>query len=78
MANRTGLEEQVRCVEREIRCRRRVYPRWVEERRMSQAAADHELACMEAVLVTLQQDLERAKPGLFAKHDRPHAGEASA
>lgn len=34
--------------------RRRVYPRWVSAQRMTQAAADHEIACMEAIVATLE------------------------
>jgi hypothetical protein len=37
-------------IEREIKMRKRVYPRWVEQDRMSQAKADEEIAAMEAVL----------------------------
>lgn len=37
-------------IEREIKMRRRVYPRWVEAGRMSQAKADEEIAIMEAIL----------------------------
>jgi hypothetical protein len=48
------IEEQVACVEREIKMRRRVFPRWVEAGRMTQAKADAEIAAMEAVLATLQ------------------------
>lgn len=33
--------------------RRSVYPRWVKQGRMSEAAADMEIRCMEAVLRTL-------------------------
>lgn len=37
------------CVEREIKMRKRVYPRWVSEGRMSQAKADDEIKTMEAI-----------------------------
>lgn len=49
-----GLPEQVRAVEREIAMRRRVYPRWVESKRMTQAKAAAEIAAMEAVLATIK------------------------
>ena len=49
------ITSQIACVERELRMRRRVYPRWVEDGRISQAKADAEIAAMEAVLATLQQ-----------------------
>lgn len=56
------LAMQIRCVGREIGLRRRVYPRWVAEKRMTQADADHELAAMEAVLDTLKKcDAEQGR-----------------
>ena len=48
------LEAQIACVERELKMRVRVYPRWVEARRMTQQKADVEISTMEAVLATLQ------------------------
>ena len=50
---RFTLQAQVDCVEREIRKRRQVYPRQVAAGRLTQAKADYEIACMEAVLATL-------------------------
>jgi hypothetical protein len=38
------------CIERELKMRRRVYPRWVEKGTMSQAQAYREIATMEAIL----------------------------
>lgn len=49
------LAEQVACVEREIRMRRRAYPRWVADRRLAQDKADAELRAMEAVAETLRR-----------------------
>lgn len=34
---------------REVRMRKRVYPRWVADGKMSQAKADAEIAVMEAI-----------------------------
>lgn len=48
------IETQIRCVEREIAMRARVYPRWVAAKNMSQAKADSEIATMRAVLATLR------------------------
>jgi hypothetical protein len=42
-------------VEREVALRRRVYPRWVADGRMKQAAADRQIATMEAVAETLRR-----------------------
>lgn len=47
----TYSDDQKRsCLEREIKMRRRVYPRWVADGRMTQAKADEEIAVMEAIL----------------------------
>ncbi len=48
-----GLPEQIAAVEREIALRRRVYPRRVADRKMTQALADKQIAAMSAVLDTL-------------------------
>lgn len=37
------------CAEREAKMRRRVYPRWVEQKKMTQAEADREIAIMAAI-----------------------------
>lgn len=50
---RFTLDDQIACVRGEIGMRRRVYPGRVASGRMSQKRADHEVACMEAVLETL-------------------------
>lgn len=44
-----NAQQKLDAVEREIRMRRRVYPRWVSERRMTQARADAEIAVMEEI-----------------------------
>lgn len=49
------LAAQVKEVQREIALRRRVYPRLVEGGRMTQAAANRQIAVMEAVLFTLEE-----------------------
>jgi len=48
------LDLQIACVEREIRMREQVYPRWIDQKKLRQATADRELAQMRAVLATLQ------------------------
>lgn len=47
------LDEQIACVEREIRMRERNYPRWVENGKLSQEKADREIELMKAVSRTL-------------------------
>lgn len=49
------IEDQMLCVAREIKMRRRVFPRWVEAKRMTQAQADREIETMEAVLRSLDK-----------------------
>lgn len=44
------ITDMIACVEREIGMRERVYPRWVEQKKMLQTTANQELARMRAVL----------------------------
>jgi hypothetical protein len=44
------LTEKRSCVEREIRMRRRVYPRWVHQGKMNKGTAEREIALMQAIL----------------------------
>jgi len=48
------LEAQIKCVEREITFRKRVYARRVSMGRMSEVFADQQIQLMEAVLETLK------------------------
>jgi hypothetical protein len=48
-----SIDDQIKCVRRELGMRHRVYAKWVEGGRMKQDAADKELAAMQAVLDTL-------------------------
>lgn len=47
------LDAQIECIRREISFRERVYPRWVRQGKLTQQAADIEMARMRAVLNTL-------------------------
>lgn len=47
-------EEMVACVEREIRLRERVYPRWVAAGKMTDDKARREIETMRAVLAALR------------------------
>lgn len=63
-----SLTDQIACIEREIRMRERVYPRWVESKRMTQTKADHEILVMRAVLDSLKRQeiaLELLKDSFF-------------
>lgn len=46
---------QIKEVAREISQREHVYPRWVAAGKMTQVAADRQIAIMRAVLATLQE-----------------------
>lgn len=48
-----SLKDQIAEVGRECAMRRRVYPRWVADNKMTQAAADRQIAAMDAALSTL-------------------------
>ena len=48
------ITDQIKCVERELKMRERVYARWVTSGKMSAKKADHETKAMEAVLETLR------------------------
>lgn len=50
------IDAMIKCIEREIAMRERVYPRWVESKKMSQEKADDEIQIMKAVLDRLKQD----------------------
>lgn len=42
--------EKFECAKRELAMRKKVYPRWVEQGRMTQQKADREIACMSAIV----------------------------
>lgn len=46
--------ELVACADREVGLRRRVYPVWVRQGRMSQEKADEEIAKMQAICSLLR------------------------
>lgn len=48
------IDRQIKCIEREIAFRKRVYPKWVVGGRMTQTKADEEIGVMLAVLETLE------------------------
>jgi hypothetical protein len=48
------IKEQLDCAKRELSMRERVYPRLVSQEKMSKEKADHEIACMKAIVATLK------------------------
>lgn len=47
------LEQQIACVARELKRRRKIYPTWIEKKKVNENAANQEIAAMEAILNTL-------------------------
>lgn len=47
------LKDMIDCADREVEMRKRVYARRVAEGKMSQAKADFEIECMQAIKDTL-------------------------
>jgi len=60
-----SIDVQIAAVRREIRMREHVYPRRVENSKMTQEAADAELAAMKAVEETLLGVKQQLMPELF-------------
>jgi hypothetical protein len=54
-----SLDDLIRCAEREVKYRERVYARQVSAGRMSKQMADRELGLMKAIAAQLRHDAER-------------------
>lgn len=63
------LTEQMKVVKREIDYRRRLYPRWVAEKRMTQQEADYQIEAMEYVYNSLNALLEFER-SFIAKNEK--------
>lgn len=57
------LDQQIACVRRELAMRKRVYAKWVQNGRMKQETATHEIDAMQAVHDTLAFVKETAGKG---------------
>ena len=55
MSDTWSIDAQIKCVQREIEMRERVYPPRVREGKMNEHHAKREIATMKAVLHTLMQ-----------------------
>lgn len=55
MESNITIDDMIKCVEREIGMRMRVYPRWIEQHKMSIEKADLEIRTMQAVLDKLKK-----------------------
>jgi hypothetical protein len=71
--NAHSIDEQIAEVRRELRMRRHVYPRFVEDRRITQAQADERIALLVSVLETLNRVRNADNPPLF-ESDTPAEG----
>jgi hypothetical protein len=56
-------KELIACAKRELALRRNVYPKWVASGRMKAEQCEHEIACMEAIVVELET--KATEPELF-------------
>jgi predicted methyltransferase len=61
----SNIYEMLRCADRELKMRKRVYPRLVERERMTVVEADHEIRTMEQIVEHLQKLVDAAEPTLF-------------
>lgn len=55
------LADELRAAIRELHMRQSVYPRWVAGNKMKQSTADHEIACMSAIVERLEAIRDRGK-----------------
>lgn len=63
------LEEQIKCVKREIDYRKRLYPVWVQNGKMTQNDANYQIECMECVLNSLVV-LHKFQLDIIAKNEK--------
>jgi hypothetical protein len=57
--------EMLRIAERELKMRKRNYPRWTEQGRMSVVEAAHEIHGMEQIVEHFRELIEADQPRLF-------------
>jgi hypothetical protein len=55
MARVISALQKLACARRELQMRRRVYPRWVEQGRITAYRAAEEIACMEAIVADYEE-----------------------
>lgn len=59
-----SIDDMIKCIEREIGMRMKVYPRWVEQKKMTQEKALTEINTMQAILEQLKKDKDNEQPRL--------------
>lgn len=52
------LDDMIAEAQRELRVRRRVYPRWMRDKWVDPVAAPHRIACMAAIMENLQAQVQ--------------------
>jgi hypothetical protein len=60
-----SYDDMIACAKRELAMRKRVYPRWVADDRMTQDKADKEIAHMTAILEHLLKAAGRREENLL-------------
>jgi hypothetical protein len=50
--------DKLACIEREIKMRLQVYPRWIESGRMTREKADHEISVMQEIAEDYRRKLK--------------------
>lgn len=48
------LTEMLACALRELSLRKSCYPKWIEQGRLTQEKADHEIECMRSIIDRLE------------------------
>jgi len=56
------LEEMQEEVKRELATRNRVYPRWIQDRKIKKDVADFRVLVLEALDIFLQDELKKSAP----------------
>jgi hypothetical protein len=54
-----STHEKLKCAERELKMRQRVYPRFVENGKMKQWQADYEIKVMQAIIDDYRAQVEK-------------------
>ena len=54
MTDTITAADKLACAERELKMRKSVYPRWIENGKLSLGKATHEIAAMEAIVSDYQ------------------------
>jgi hypothetical protein len=57
--------EKLRCVQRELNMRKRLYPRWVAAGKMQQSLAAFEIKLMEEIVEDYRRMVLEERPSLF-------------